>query len=87
MTISMRVTEYEPNRRISFEHTSGPLKGTTESDSLESIDGKTTFTRTGDLKFTGFYKLLGPFIASRMRKAVVASLGTLKRTLESEVQS
>jgi uncharacterized protein YndB with AHSA1/START domain len=84
-TISMRVTEYEPNRRFSFEHISGPLKGTTERDSLETIEaGKTRFTRTGDLKFRGFYKLVGPFIAPSMRRGVVASLNNLKRMLESE---
>jgi uncharacterized protein YndB with AHSA1/START domain len=84
MTILMRVTEFEPNRRCSFEQITGPLKGTTESDSLETIEGKTRFTRTGDLKFSGFYKLLGPFITPGMRRAVVASLGNAKRILESE---
>jgi len=84
MTISMRITEYEPNRRFSFEHTSGPLKGTTESDSYENIEGKTRFTRTGDLKFRGFYKLVGPFVTPRWRKDVVSSLGKVKRILETE---
>jgi len=87
MTISMRVTEYEPNRRLSFELISGPLKGTIERDSLETIEaGNTRFTRTGDLKFTGFYKLLGPFIIPSQRRGVVASLDNLKRIMESEAQ-
>ena len=83
-TISMRITEYEPNRRFSFEHTSGPLKGTTESDSWENIDGKTKFTRTGDLKFRGFYKLVGPFVTPGWRKDVVSSLDNVKHILETE---
>ena len=86
-TISMRVTEYEPNRRFSFEHISGPLKGTTESDSWETIEGKTRFTRSGDLKYRGFYKLVGPFITPSMKRAVAASLGDAKRILESEAKS
>jgi uncharacterized protein YndB with AHSA1/START domain len=87
MTISIRVTEYEPNRRISFEHISGPLKGTIESDSVETIEGKTRFTRTADLRYSGFYKLVGPFITPSMRRGVVASLGAAKRVLESEAKS
>jgi uncharacterized protein YndB with AHSA1/START domain len=87
VTIPIRITEYEPNRRISFEHISGPLKGTTERDSLETTEGKTRFTRTGDVKFSGIYKLLGPFITPSMRRGVVASLSNAKRMLESEAQS
>jgi uncharacterized protein YndB with AHSA1/START domain len=84
MTISMRMTEYEPNRRSSFVHTSGPLEGTTESDSLEDIEGKTKLTRSGDLKFRGFYKLVGPFVTPRWRKDVVSSLDNVKRMLETK---
>jgi uncharacterized protein YndB with AHSA1/START domain len=84
MTISMRVTEYESNRRFSFEHTSGPLVGTTESDSFESIEGKTKLTRMGDVKFRGFYKLVGPFVTPRWRKDVVSSLDNVKRILETQ---
>ena len=87
MTIPIRVTEYEPNRRFSFEHISGPLKGTTEIDTLETIEGKTRFARSGDMKFNGFYKLVGPFITPSMRRGVVASLGNAKRMLESEAKS
>jgi uncharacterized protein YndB with AHSA1/START domain len=84
-TISVRVIEYEPNRIFSFEHTSGPLKGTTERSSVETIEGKTRFTRTADLKFSDSYKLVEP--ESSMRRTVEASLSNAKRILESEAKS
>ena len=86
-TVSMRVTEYEPNRRLSFEHTSGPFKGSTLTYSLEIIEEKTRVTRTDDLKLSGFYKLLGPLVARRMKRGIAAGFGNLKRLLESEAKS
>jgi hypothetical protein len=79
VTISVRVIEYEPNRIFSFEHTSGPLKGTTESFYVETIEGKTGHTR--------FRKLVvGPLVTPSMRKGVVTILGNAKRILESEAK-
>jgi uncharacterized protein YndB with AHSA1/START domain len=87
-TISMRVTEYEPNRRFSFVHTSGPAKGSILTFSLETVEGKTRLTEVHSLELSGFYKLLRLFInSSRMRRYIAASLGNAKRMLESEAQS
>ena len=86
MTISIRITEYDPNRRCSFEHTSGPMKGSIVTESIENIEGKTRFTFSHDLKLSGFYKLLG-VMKGRMRREVVAILNNAKRILESEAKS
>ena len=86
MTISIRITEYDPNRRLSFEHTSGPMKGSIMTESIENIEGKTRFTISHDLKLSGFYKLLG-VMKGRMRREVVAILNNAKRILESEAKS
>jgi uncharacterized protein YndB with AHSA1/START domain len=87
-TISMRIIEYEPNRRWSFEHTSGPSKGTILTLSVETIEGKTRLTEDHDIKLNGFYKLLRLFItSSRIRKYLVVGLGNAKRILESEAKS
>jgi len=87
MIIPQRCIEYEPKRKFSFVIPSGPAKGTIASYSMETIEGKTRFTSTGDFKFNGFYKLLGPFVTRGQRKEGVASIGNLKRILESEAQS
>jgi uncharacterized protein YndB with AHSA1/START domain len=87
-TISMRITEYEPNRRFSFEHISGPTNGSILTYSVEIIEGKMRLTEDHGLKLSGFYKLLGLFItSSRMRREIAASLGNAKRMLESEPKS
>jgi uncharacterized protein YndB with AHSA1/START domain len=87
-TISIRVTEYEPNRRLSFEHTSGPMKGGIDTFSVEAIDGKTKLTEGGSYKLSGFYRLLGLFISSsRMRRGVEVTLNNAKRMLETEAPS
>jgi uncharacterized protein YndB with AHSA1/START domain len=82
-----QVVEYEPNRRVAFEYPSGPLKGSIENSSVEKVEGKTRFTRTADVKFSGVYKLVGPFLTPRLKREYVASVGNLKRMLESEAQS
>ena len=86
MTILIRVTEYEPDRRISFEHLSGPMKGSIITFSVEPVEGKTRFTNINDLKLSGLYKLVGPLMIPSMRRGVVTGLCNAKRMLESEGQ-
>jgi carbon monoxide dehydrogenase subunit G len=78
------VTEYEPNRKTSFVFTSGPVKGTTQQFSLETIEGKTKLTRTFDVKYSGLFKLVGPFMTGSLRRQGEEDLGRTKRMLESE---
>jgi len=42
--IYIRLAEYEQNRRFSLEYTSGRLKGTTDTSSMEDVEGKTRLT-------------------------------------------
>ena len=84
LVASARIVEFEPNRKCVFEHSTGPLKGSMENSSVENVEGKTRFTRTFDLKFSGAYKLVGPILAPRMKREYGASLDKLKRILESE---
>jgi uncharacterized protein YndB with AHSA1/START domain len=80
VTILVRVTEYEQNRKFSFEHILGPLKGTTECFYMKSIEGKTGYTHLSKL-------VVGPLVTPSMRKGVVTILGNAKRILESEAKS
>jgi uncharacterized protein YndB with AHSA1/START domain len=87
MVSDIKVVEYEPNRKCTMEFTSGPVKGTKERSSVENVEGKTRFTRTADLKFSGIYKLVGPFFTPRLKREYAGSVGNLKRILESEAKS
>jgi hypothetical protein len=82
-----RVIEYTPNRKFTFEITSGPAKRTIVTYSMETIEGKTRFTETADYKLGGFYKLVGPFVARSLKRKGAASVANLKRILESEARS
>jgi uncharacterized protein YndB with AHSA1/START domain len=86
--MDFRVTEYEPNRKLSLEITSGPIKGTVVTERIEEAGGKTKFTETMVPNFSGFYKLLGPFFdrltGSKVKRETETRVGNLKRTLESE---
>jgi carbon monoxide dehydrogenase subunit G len=80
----LRVIEYEPPKKTTIESTSGPVKGTKQQFSLEEIEGKTKLTRTMDLKFSGFYKLLGPFSTGMLKKEGEADLDNIKRMVEAQ---
>lgn len=85
---SFRVTEYDPAaRKTTLEFTSGPVKGTRQQYTVETIKGKTRLTRTFDLKYAGLSKLLGPFMTGSVKREAAADLDHTKRILESEVQS
>ena len=83
----LRVLEYEPNRKFSLEFTSGPTKGAIVTMSFEAIEGKTRFTETDDYNLSGFWKLIGPFMAGEVKRNVEGRVGKVKRILESEAQS
>jgi len=82
-----RVLEYEPNRKFTFEFTSGPMKGSIVTMSLEVTGGKTRVTETGDYKLSGFYRLLVPFMGGMGKRKAEGRVGNLKRILESEAKS
>lgn len=84
---NFRIIEYEPPKKAIMESTSGPVKGSTQQFSLEEIEGKTKFTYTMDLKFSGFYKLLGPFSPGMLKREGAAARDNIKRMVESEAKS
>jgi hypothetical protein len=84
--LTARVVEYEPNRRFTLEFTSGPIRRTNVSYSMEPVEGGTKLTRTFEPKFSGFYRLVGPFVARNARLESGAEVANVKRILESDVK-
>jgi len=87
-----RVDEYEPNRKMSLEATSGPEKGSTVSYTFEPIEGgKTRLREVVEFRPSGFLRLLMPFVAGRVKRKVQADaeggFSNIKRILESEARS
>ena len=81
-----RITEYEPNNRFTVEMISGP-KGSVATEKVESNEGKTKFTEITAYHFSGFYKVLQPFMAGKARKETQDRVDRLKRAIESEVKT
>ena len=86
-TFLFRITEYEPNRRLTIEFTSGAISGSRYVSNLENMGGKTKLTLTAEPKLGGFYRLLGPFVIRNIKKENETALNNLKRILESTAPS
>jgi len=86
--VSFRAVEYDPGRKLTMEVTSPPtMQGSKEIVIVEDIGGKTKLTHIWDLRIGGFYRLMGPFVARRLRKLAATQISNIKRILESEAQS
>jgi carbon monoxide dehydrogenase subunit G len=80
---TLRVTEFEPDRRFGFEGGLGRFEGTLTYE-LEEIGGDTRLTNQADLEARGIAKLAAPIASVRVRAAVAKNLETLKQLLERE---
>ncbi|MEE9163867.1 MAG: SRPBCC family protein [Thermoplasmata archaeon] len=75
------ITEYEPNRKVSFKSISGPM-GATGSFTYESVEGGTKVTVVGESDPRGLWRLIKPIMAREGKKEWESSLATLKDLLE-----
>jgi carbon monoxide dehydrogenase subunit G len=82
--LSLRVLEYEENRKIALEFTSGPIRGSRTTFTFETVDGKTKVTRSDDVRAVGFYRLFGFMITRTVMKTMTDDLMNTKRAMESE---
>lgn len=76
------VTEYEPNKRISFRSTSGPVK-VEGGYTFESVDGGTKVTVTGHGDPGGLFKLADPIVGRMVKRQLEAAAGNMKEYLEA----
>ena len=82
-----RITEYEPNNRLTVEMISGPIKGSVATEKVERIEGKTKFTEITAYHFSGLYKVLQPFMAGKAQQETQDRVDSLKRAIESEAKT
>jgi uncharacterized membrane protein len=83
-SLVMRVTQFEPNRKLAYEAISpNSLKGSTDTYTLESFEGKTKIVETMDVKANGFFRLAGSFFGNRAKEDSGARLNALKHKLEA----
>lgn len=76
------ITEFEANRKFSFESKSGPfpIKG---SNTVEQIEGGTRVTATFDVEPGGFFKRAEPLVISMAKRQLQGDLDNLKDLMEA----
>ena len=79
----LQVVEFEPNQRFAVHGSLGPFEGTLSYE-FEEIGGSTRLTNGADLEAHGIKRLAARVVSGRVRDAVAANLGTLKRLLEGK---
>ena len=84
MEASNEYTVYEPNKRITFKSTSGPVRFEA-SYLFESTAEGTKLTGKLQMQATGLLRLAEPLIAASVRRETKAAAGVLKDLLENRV--
>ncbi len=78
------ITEFEPNRKISFDADKPAQAKPKGSMLFESVEGGTKVTSLPRPEFGGFFKLLEPLMAGYIKKQNTEHLANLKRLLEAQ---
>lgn len=79
------VTSYEPNRRLSYQGTGGPIPNQEWTYTFEETPtGGTRYTQVVEGEPGGFFRLAGPLLKAALSRQFRADLGTLKDMLEAE---
>ena len=76
------ITEYEPNRMVTFKTQSGPIPFVLRY-ALEPVEAGTKLTEVGEVDLGGVFKLIDPIITSTSKKNSENGLLTLKDILEA----
>lgn len=79
-----RIVEFEAGRTFTLEFTSGPVKGSRLSYSVEAVGGKTRLSTDLEMRLVGAWKLLYPILARRRIKDREWGVANVKRILESQ---
>ena len=82
LEFTVEITEYEPNRRVGFNITSGPFpfSGTT---GFEAVEGGTKLTLEAEGDVSGVFKLAEPLVARIAQRQFEGDYLTLKDVLEA----
>lgn len=83
MVSTFEITEYEPNRLIKQNSTSGPM-ALDISIAFALVEGGTKVTFRGEGDSGGFFKLADPLVSRMAKRQLEADAANLKDLLESQ---
>ncbi len=69
---------------FTLEFTSGPVKGSKLTYSVESVEGKTRLTTDLEMRLSGVWKLMYPVLTRRRIRDRESSVTNVKRILEAQ---
>ena len=83
VTLGLEFTDLQPPRRMAWRTFAGPILWDGEYRVEPTSDGRTELSQEGRMRFTGFWRLLEPFVAGEIRTGEVKELEKLKAAAES----
>jgi carbon monoxide dehydrogenase subunit G len=82
-----RMLGFEPGKTLTMEFTSGPVRGSKLTYSVESMEGKTRLTTDLEMRLSGVWKLMYPILARRRIRDRELSVTNVKRILEAQTSA
>ena len=79
-----QITSVEPDRRLSYHATGGPLPDQRWTLACEEVSGGTRYTQVVEGEPRGFFRLADPLLERALRRQFRADLETLKDVLEAQ---
>jgi hypothetical protein len=79
-----QITSVEPNRRLSYHATGGPLPDQRWTLACEEVSWGTRYTQVIEGEPGGFFRLAGPLLERALKRQFRADLETLKDLLEAQ---
>jgi carbon monoxide dehydrogenase subunit G len=79
-----RMIAYEVDRTFTLEFTSGPVKGSKLTYSVELVEGKTRLTTDLEMRLSGAWKVMYPILTRRRIRDREWGVANVKRILEAE---
>lgn len=79
-----RMIDFEVTKAFTLEFTSGPVKGSKLTYSVESVDGKTRLSRDLEMRLSGVWRLMRPILTRREIRDRDLGVTNVKRILEAQ---
>jgi len=79
-----RMIRYEAVKSFTLEFTSGPVKGSKLTYSVQSVEGKTRLTTDLEMRLSGLWKLMYPVLRRRRIRDREWGVTNVKRILEAQ---
>jgi uncharacterized protein YndB with AHSA1/START domain len=88
MVVDMRISEFEPNKKLTIEYLSGSFKGSKKIYMMEADGTKTRFVHASEGEFQGLWKvlefLLKPMALNGLKKTTNDELNRIVLAMENQ---